>query len=127
MTKVILVADRVAESGLSMLREMPDFEVVTTVGDPEAFRRELPRAHALLVRSDTQVTEDVMAGAEQLRVIGRAGIGVDNIDVEAATRRGIAVLNAPGANTVSAAEHALALLMSLVRRVPWAATRRSWR
>src|SRR6266480_1044240 len=69
----------------------------------------------------TPVTADLRTRAPHLRVIARAGTGVDNIDVHAATRRGVAVMNAPGANTVSAAEHAMSLLLSLVRQIPWAA------
>jgi D-3-phosphoglycerate dehydrogenase len=121
MTHVVVVADRIAEAGFKLLRETPALEVVPVIGDPAALRRALPRAHALVVRSDTEVTSELIELGSQLRVIGRAGIGVDNIDVPAATRRGIAVLNAPGANTVSAAEHTFAVLLSLVRRVPWAA------
>jgi len=121
MTWVVVVADRVAEAGLALLRAAPDLEVVSVAGNGDALRRELPRAHALLVRSDTLVTPELIALAPELRVIGRAGAGVDNIDIAAATRRGVAVLNAPGANTISAAEHTLALLFALVRRVPWAA------
>src|SRR5438309_9106357 len=78
-------------------------------------------AHALIVRSETRVTVDLMNRAPHLKLIARAGIGVDTIDVHAATRRGVAVMNAPGANTVSAAEHALGLLLALVRHIPWAA------
>lgn len=122
MTWIVVVADRVAEAGLTLLRAAPGIEVVNAAGDAHKLRDALPRAHGLLVRSDTQVTEEVIDLAPRLRVIGRAGIGVDNIDLPAATRRGIAVLNAPGANTVSAAEHTLALLFALVRRIPWAAT-----
>ncbi len=121
MTFVVVVADSVDEHGVDLLREAPDFDVVSTVGAPDRLPEEISRAHALLVRSSTQVTADLLARAPLLRVVGRAGIGVDNIDVQAATRRGIAVINAPGANTVSAAEHAFALLLALVRRVPWAA------
>ncbi|MCZ6918199.1 MAG: phosphoglycerate dehydrogenase [Gemmatimonadetes bacterium] len=120
MTYVVVVADSMDEQGLDLLRQEPDFEVVTTVGDPDRLPEAMQRAHALLVRSATQVTEELIMNAPSLRVVGRAGIGVDNIDIEAATRRGIAVVNAPGANTVSAAEHAIAILLALVRRVPWA-------
>ncbi len=120
MTFVVVVADNIAEQGLDLLRQEQDFKVVSTVGAPDRLPEELSRAHALLVRSSTRVTEDLLGGAPLLRVVGRAGIGVDNIDVRAATHRGIAVINAPGANTVSAAEHAFALLLALVRRVPWA-------
>jgi D-3-phosphoglycerate dehydrogenase len=121
MTWVIVVADRIAEPGLTLLRAAPDVDLRVVAGDPDALRQALPKASALVVRSDTRVTDELMALAPALRVIGRAGIGVDNIDLAAATKRGIAVLNAPGANTVSAAEHAIALLLALVRRVPQAA------
>src|SRR5207302_598782 len=83
--------------------------------------RALAGADALIVRSETRVTADLLTRAPRLRVIARAGTGVDSIDVPAATRRGIAVMNAPGANTVSAAEHAMGLLLGLVRHIPWAA------
>jgi D-3-phosphoglycerate dehydrogenase len=119
---VVVVADRVADAGLRLLQAVPEFEVVAIAGSPERLPQELWRAHALIVRSDTQVTEREIAEASRLSVVGRAGTGVDNIDVPAATRRGIAVLNAPGANTVSASEHAIALLFALVRRIPWAAS-----
>ena len=121
MTWVVVVADKVGDTGLAILRDTPGVELVMAAGDPAALVRELPRAQALLVRSDTLVTAAVIERAPHLHVIARAGIGVDNIDIEAATRRGIAVLNAPGANTVSAAEHAIGLLLALVRRIPWAA------
>ncbi len=120
MTYVVVVADDIAPAGLALLRAEPELEVVVTEGDGERLATELERADALIVRSDTQVTKRLIASSPRLAVIARAGTGVDNIDVTAATRRGIAVLNAPGANTVSAAEHAVALLLALLRRVPWA-------
>ncbi len=121
MTYRVVVADRVADAGLKRLTESPDIEVTALAGRPRAeLERALADAHALIVRSETQVTADLMTRAPHLRVIARAGVGVDNIDVPAATRRGIAVMNAPGANTVSAAEHVMALLLALVRRIPWA-------
>ncbi len=122
MTFHVVVADRVAEAGLRQLTGTPEIEVAALAGKPrEELERALARAHALIVRSETRVTADLMTRAPNLRVIARAGAGVDNIDVPAATRRGIAVMNAPGANTVSAAEHAVALLLALVRHIPWAA------
>lgn len=121
MSFVVVVSDPVHPAGLGLLEAEPQIEVVAIAGQPHRLRPELERAHALLVRSDTTVTEELIAAAPQLSVIGRAGVGVDNIDVDAATRRGIAVLNAPGANTVSAAEHTVALLLSLLRNIPWAA------
>ncbi|HXJ31372.1 MAG TPA: hypothetical protein VNG35_12075, partial [Gemmatimonadales bacterium] len=122
MTLRVVVADRLAAGGLDLLAQTPGIEVVNCAGKgPEELERALEHAQALIVRSETKVTVDVMNRAPELRVIARAGIGVDTIDVTAATRRGIAVMNAPGANTVSAAEHALGLLLSLVRHIPEAA------
>jgi D-3-phosphoglycerate dehydrogenase len=80
----------------------------------------IPQFNALVVRSQTKVTADVLNAGIQLRVVGRAGVGVDNVDVETATRRGVVVLNAPGGNTVSTAEHAFSLLLSVARRIPQA-------
>jgi D-3-phosphoglycerate dehydrogenase len=121
MRHAVLVCDRIAEPGLALLTARPEIELVSAVGDPTTLRRELPRADALLVRSDTRVTADLLAAGKRLRLIGRAGMGVDNIDLAGAARRGIVVLNTPGANTVSAAEHTFALLLALARRIPWAA------
>lgn len=117
----VVVADRLAESGLRLLSETPGLEVVNAAGKRDELDRALPGAHALVVRSETRVTADLMSKAPRLRVIARAGTGVDTIDVAAATRRGIAVMNAPGANTVSAAEHAMGLVLALVRHIPPAA------
>lgn len=122
MTLRVVVADRLAAGGLELLARTPGIEVVNCAGKPpEELQRALEHAQALIVRSETRVTADLLNRAPELRVIARAGIGVDTIDVTAATRRGIAVMNAPGANTVSAAEHAMGLLLSLVRRIPEAA------
>src|SRR6266567_759692 len=121
MTYRVVVADKVAEAGLKQLSGSPEIEVSAVAGKPrEVLERALADAHALIVRSETRVTADLLTHAPHLRVIARAGAGVDNIDVHAATKRGIAVMNAPGANTVSAAEHAIGLLLALVRRIPWA-------
>jgi D-3-phosphoglycerate dehydrogenase len=121
MSYVVVIADRIAAAGVELLEAEPQLDVRSVAGRPERLADELKTAHALIVRSDTEVTEELIAGSPALAVIARAGVGVDNIDVDAATRRGIAVLNAPGANTVSAAEHTVALLLALVRRIPWAA------
>jgi D-3-phosphoglycerate dehydrogenase len=121
MTLRVVVADRVAKAGLAELERAPEIEIANVAGQPrEALLSALADAHALIVRSETRVTAELLESAPHLRVIARAGTGVDNIDVSAATRRGIAVMNAPGANTVSAAEHAMALLLALVRRIPGA-------
>ena len=122
MTYRVAVADKVAEAGLKLLAETPGIEVANCAGKPrEELERALGGAHALIVRSETRVTADLLTRGPNLRVIARAGTGVDNIDVHAATRRGIAVMNAPGANTVSAAEHAMGLLLAQARHIPWAA------
>ena len=115
----VLVTDRVSESGLASLHADDRFEVlkVDDSSDP-SFMDALPGAHGLIVRSATKVREDVLDAGTNLRVIGRAGVGVDNIDLAAATERGIAVMNAPAGNTVSAAELTLALILAMVRRVP---------
>lgn len=116
----VVLADRIDQAGIAILREAGEFEVVEAFRDKQRLVENLQDAHALVVRSETKVTRELIDAAFQLKVIARAGIGVDNIDVEAATWKGIAVLNAPAANTVSAAEHAMGLLLGLVRRIPWA-------
>src|SRR5204863_4076714 len=80
----------------------------------------IPSFSALVVRSQTKVTAAILNAGAKLRVVGRAGVGVDNVDVEMATRRGIVVLNAPGGNTLSTAEHAFSLLLSVARKIPQA-------
>ena len=122
MTHRVVIADRVADAGLRLLAATPEIEVTNCAGKPrEELERALAGAAALVVRSETRVTAELLTRAPQLRVIARAGTGVDNIDVHAATRRGVAVMNTPGANTVSAAEHTMGLLLGLVRHIPWAA------
>src|SRR3989449_333902 len=122
MTYLVAVADKVAEAGLKLLAATPEIEGANCAGKPrEELERALAGAHALVVRSETRVTPDLLTRGPNLRVIARAGTGVDNIDVHAATRRGVAVMNAPGANTVSAAEHAMGLLLAQARHIPGAA------
>src|SRR3989440_5064444 len=117
----VVVADRVAKSGLDLLSQTPELEVIDVAGKPAELEKAIAGAHALIVRSETRVTASLMARAPHLRVVARAGTGVDTIDVPAATRLGIAVMNTPGANTVSAGEHAMGLLLALVRRISDAA------
>src|SRR5262245_61272155 len=117
----ILVTDKVAEEGLALLRAEPGFDVLLDLKlakDAVSWREALSDCDALIVRSGTQVTSELLDGQKRLRVIARAGVGVDNIDVPAATRRGIVVMNTPGGNTVSTAEHTIALLLALARNVP---------
>ncbi|MGY8777615.1 MAG: phosphoglycerate dehydrogenase [Longimicrobiales bacterium] len=114
----VLVTDKVSESGLAPLRADARFTIVKIddSSDP-AFMDALPTAHGLIVRSATKVRGALLEKATELRVIGRAGVGVDNIDLPASTERGVAVLNAPAGNTVSAAELTMALILSMVRGV----------
>jgi len=115
----VLVSDKLAEEGLAALRGSSEVELVAKPGlEPEDLKKEIESAHALLVRSATKVTAEIIEAAPKLAVIGRAGVGVDNIDVEAATRRGVVVCNSPEGNTVAAAEHTLALMLAVARNVP---------
>src|SRR5438067_7832377 len=116
----ILVADDVSDSGLQPLRDA-GFSVEKKTGlAPDALREVISNCDALIVRSETKVTAELMDAAKNLRVIGRAGVGVDNIDVPAATMRGVVVMNAPDGNTITTAEHTIALLVALARNVPQA-------
>src|SRR5215471_6841685 len=118
----ILVCDPVSPKGIALLQQRPEFKVVV-----------LPKRHseeellglvqdvvAMVVRSETKVTRKVIEAASSLRVVGRAGVGVDNVDVDAATEHGVVVMNTPGGNTISTAELSFAMLLSLARRVPQA-------
>lgn len=115
----VLVADDISRQGLEKLRIVPDIEIEVRTGLSEAELAQAVRAaDALLVRSQSKVTERVLESAGRLKVIGRAGVGVDNIDVSAATRRGIVVVNAPDGNTISACEHTFAMMIGLARHIP---------
>lgn len=117
----ILISDPLSEDGIFPLLEADNFEVIVDTGLSEAELIErVKEVDGLLVRSQTQVTREVIEKAHDLKVIARAGVGVDNIDLEAATENGIIVVNAPDGNTNSAAEHTMAMLMSLARNIPQA-------
>ena len=119
MTDRIVVSDKLGAAGLEVLRGIAGYEVTDVAGKgPEALDAALADAVALVVRSETKVTAAMIAKAPRLTVIGRAGMGVDTIDVEEASRRKIAVLTAPGANSNSVAEYTFALLLALCRKVP---------
>ncbi len=117
----VLVADPIAEEGIEIIRPLAEVDVKTGL-KPEELIAIIGDYEGLLVRSQTQVTAEVIAAGRKLQVIGRAGVGIDNIDVDEATRRGIVVVNAPTGNTVSAAEHTLALMLALARHIPQAST-----
>src|SRR5438094_4912805 len=116
----ILVADDVSDSGLQPLRDAGFLVEKKTGLSPDELREALVDAEGLIVRSETKVTAGLMDAADKVRVVGRAGVGVDNIDVSAATTRGIVVMNAPDGNTITTAEHTMALLVALARNVPQA-------
>ena len=117
-TYKVLVSDPVSEDGLRALLDDPSIEVVIkTDFSPEGLIEAITGYDALIIRSQTKVTADVLANATRLKVIGRAGVGVDNVDVPAATRKGVVVLNSPEGNTMAATEHTWALLLALARKV----------
>ena len=115
----VLVREKIADSGIDLLRESFEVDLGFEMSEEE-LGEAIGAYDALLVRSATKVTEDLIGRAERLKVIGRAGTGVDNVDITAATRRGIVVANAPESNSVAAAEHTLALMLALCRNIPQA-------
>lgn len=116
MSKV-LVSDPIDQVGIDILSQVATVDVKTGLS-PEELVRIIPEYDALMIRSGTQVTKEIIEAGTQLKIIGRAGVGVDNVDVNAATRRGIVVVNSPEGNTIAAAEHALAMMLSLSRYIP---------
>ncbi|MBV9303620.1 MAG: phosphoglycerate dehydrogenase [Acidobacteriaceae bacterium] len=114
----ILVAEPLAPAAMDALRAQPSWDIVEA--DPKTFQSHLADSDALLVRSAVKITSEVLAKAPKLKIIGRAGVGVDNVDLNAATNAGVLVMNTPGGNAVSVAEHTLALMLSMARSVPQA-------
>lgn len=114
----VLVAEPMSPAGLELLQSQPGWNVV--ISNPKEYSIHLPEAEALIVRSAVKVTKEVIEKAPKLRVIGRAGVGVDNVDLPAATAAGVLVMNTPGGNAVSVAEHTLALMLAMARAVPQA-------
>jgi D-3-phosphoglycerate dehydrogenase len=120
-TPKVLVADPISQRGLDELARDGALDVTFQTGLPQEKIIELiPEFSAVVVRSETKITAAVLQAASKLRVVGRAGVGIDNVDVEVATRRGVIVMNAPGGNTVSTAEHAFSLLLCAARKLPQA-------
>ncbi len=114
----ILVSDQLSEEGLKILKEVKEFQVdVLTELKPEALKEIIKDYDALLVRSATKVTKDIINAADKLKVIGRAGVGLDNVDLEAATQKGIIVMNTPAGNTISTAEHTFSMILALSRNI----------
>ena len=113
----VLVSDSIDAAGLDILSQVAQVDVKT--GLPlEELVRIIPEYDALMIRSGTQVTKEIIEAANQLKIIGRAGVGVDNVDVPAATRKGIVVVNSPEGNTIAAAEHAIAMMLAISRYIP---------
>ena len=113
----VLIAESIAPAAVELLRR-PGWNVI--VSNPKEYQNSLPEAEALIVRSAVKVTREVLEKAGRLRVIGRAGVGVDNVDLAAATAAGVLVMNTPGGNAVSVAEHTIALMLALARSIPQA-------
>lgn len=117
----ILVCDPISEKGIEVFKQDPEIEVDVKLNLSEAEICEIIfDYHAVVVRSQTKITKKILEAGRQLKVVGRAGVGIDNIDVEAATLRGIVVVNTPDGNTISAAEHTLAMMLALARHIPQA-------
>ena len=113
----VLVSDPIDQVGVEILSQVAQVDVKTGL-PPEELVKIIPEYDAMMLRSGTRVTKEIIEAATQLKIIGRAGVGVDNIDVQAATRQGIVVVNSPEGNTIAAAEHALAMMLSLSRHIP---------
>jgi len=117
----ILISDPLSEEGIKILEKEKEFRVdVKQKLPPEELKKIIGEYNALIVRSETKVTADIIASADNLRIIGRAGVGLDNVDVDAASKKGIIVMNAPAGNTISTAEHTMSLILSLSRNIPQA-------
>lgn len=119
----VLVSDNLAPVGAQILREAGLEVDIKTGMSPEELKKEIAQYDGLVIRSATKVTAEIIEAAEKLKVVGRAGIGLDNVDVPAASKRGIVVMNAPDGNATTAAEHALAMMMALTRNIPQATAR----
>lgn len=117
----VLVSDSLSEEGLKVLKDEKDLQVdVKLKLPPEELKAIIKDYDALVVRSSTKVTKDIIASAQKLKVIGRAGVGLDNVDAEAASKRGIIVMNTPAGNTISTCEHTMSLMLSMSRNIPQA-------
>ncbi|MFO7963745.1 MAG: phosphoglycerate dehydrogenase [Desulfobacterales bacterium] len=115
----VLISDNLGEIGIDMLRKEDGIEVDVKTGlSPEELKEIIGDYHALVIRSATKVTADLLDAAANLKAVGRAGIGLDNVDIPAATKRGIVVMNTPGGNVISTAEHTIAMMLSLTRNIP---------
>ena len=117
----VLISDKLSQEGIDVLNNVDGIQMIYKTNlEPEDLKNEIRDVEALIVRSSTQVTREVLSEANNLKIIGRAGIGIDNIDCSAATERGVIVINTPSGNATTTAEHTIAMLMSLSRHIPQA-------
>ena len=115
----VLVSDAMSEVGVRIFEETPDIDVDVNTGiTPEELKGIIGKYDGLAIWSATKVTADIIEAAHNLKVIGRAGIGLDNVDIPAASQRGIVVMNTPEGNTITTAEHTIAMIMALTRNIP---------
>lgn len=118
----VLISDNLHKSGIAILERNPNIEVVVKPGmTPEELKEAIRDADALAIRSATRVTKEIIDAAPRLKVVGRAGTGLDNVDIPYCSKRGIVVMNTPGGNTITTAEHAISLMLALARNIPQAA------
>src|SRR3989338_7034071 len=119
----VLISDPLGEGGLAIFKKEPQIQTdIKTVLPPEELKKIVGDYDAIVVRSGTHLTKDIIQEAKRLKVIGRAGVGVDNVDLAAATKQGIIVMNTPEGNTISTCEHTMSLLLSMARNIPQAET-----
>src|SRR3989338_7077159 len=117
----ILISDKLADEGIAILKEVKEFQVDCKYNlKPEELKSLIKDYDALIVRSGTTVTADIIESADKLKVIGRAGVGMDNVDLPAATKKGIVAMNTPAGNTTSTAEQTMSLILALARNIPQA-------
>ncbi len=117
----VLVSDKLSEGGLKVFKANKSLQLDYQPGlPPDKLKKIIGNYHALVIRSGTKVTKEVLAAAKNLRVVGRAGVGVDNVDLQEATKRGVVVMNTPDGNTISTAEHTISMILSLSRNIPQA-------
>ncbi len=119
--KKVLISDPLSKRGLEILDRAKNLKYDLKPGlSPEELKRIIPEYDGIIIRSETKLKADIIEAAERLKVIGRAGIGLDNVDLPAATKKGIVVMNTPQENAIAAAEHTIAMLLSISRRIPQA-------
>ena len=116
----VLISDNLGQAGIKMFEEEPGIELDVNTGlEPAELKKIIGNYDALVIRSATKVTPDLLEAAKNLKVVGRAGIGLDNVDIPAATKHGVVVMNTPTGNVITTAEHTIAMMMALTRNIPW--------